>query len=313
MTEDERLSWLLDGDVSVAHAVHRDLLGEDRPDLRTRIATEGWGARFLAAFGDHGHWGRAYYRPKWISTHYTLLDLRHLELPRGVWQVDAALATALAEYRLPDGGIGCRPDGPFSDVCVNGMLLDVACFFGAPEAEPRSIVDFVLDELLPDGGFNCYSNDTESKRYPPRCSSIHSTLSVAEGFLQYLHQGYGYRAEEVAQAGDAARALLLEHRLFRSRRTGDVIHPRFLMLSWPHRWFFDVLRALDHFRAAGAMGDERLADGLAVLRKKQRKDGTWPVQAKHAGQVHFDMEKTGAPSRVNTLRALRVLRAASEV
>ena len=42
--------------------------------------------------------------------------------------------------------------------------------------------------------------------------------------------------------------------------------------------------------------------------KKQRKNGTWPVQAKHPGQVHFDMEKTGGSSRWNTLRALRVLK-----
>ena len=42
--------------------------------------------------------------------------------------------------------------------------------------------------------------------------------------------------------------------------------------------------------------------------KKRKKEGTWNVQAKHAGQVHFDMEKAGKPSRWNTLRALRVLK-----
>jgi hypothetical protein len=41
--------------------------------------------------------------------------------------------------------------------------------------------------------------------------------------------------------------------------------------------------------------------------KKRRKDNKWPVQAKHPGQIHFDMEKTGGPSRWNTLRAMRVL------
>ncbi len=310
MTEDARLSWLLAGDVSVAHAVHRDLLGEARPDLRARIATKGWGRRFLAVFGDHGHWGRGFYQPKWISTHDTLLDLRHLELPRGVPQVDGTLASVLAEYRLPDGGIGCRPRSPFSDVCVNGMLLDYSCFFGADALALRSVVDFLLDQQLPDGGFNCDSNDVRSRRHPPRCSSVHSTLSVAEGLLQYVQQGYGYRVEEVTRAGDRAREALLERRLFRSRRTGEVLSRRWLLLSWPHRWFFDVLRALDHFRAAGALGDERLQDGLDVLRQKQRRDGAWPVQGKHAGQVHFDMEQTGGPSRVNTLRALRVLRGA---
>jgi hypothetical protein len=54
-----------------------------------------------------------------------------------------------------------------------------------------------------------------------------------------------------------------------------------------------------------------MKSAIDLLLSKQRKDGTWPVQAKHPGKVHFDMEKTGSPSRFNTLRALRVLNAYS--
>jgi hypothetical protein len=43
------------------------------------------------------------------------------------------------------------------------------------------------------------------------------------------------------------------------------------------------------------------------MQKKRRKDGTWPLQARHPGQTHFEMEKPGKSSRWNTLRALRVL------
>jgi len=39
-----------------------------------------------------------------------------------------------------------------------------------------------------------------------------------------------------------------------------------------------------------------------------KRDGSWPLQAAHPGQVHFEMEPTGQPSRWNTLLALRVLR-----
>lgn len=46
---DPLVAWLLAGDVAIQYQVHRDLLGEERPDLRARIATEGWGAQFLAA------------------------------------------------------------------------------------------------------------------------------------------------------------------------------------------------------------------------------------------------------------------------
>ncbi len=48
---------------------------------------------------------------------------------------------------------------------------------------------------------------------------------------------------------------------------------------------------------------------IDVLWKIRNKDGKWNVQAKHQGQTHFNMEKAGRPSRWNTLRALRVLKA----
>jgi hypothetical protein len=81
-----------------------------------------------------------------------------------------------------------------------------------------------------------------------------------------------------------------------------------LMLSYPSRWKYDILRALDYFQFAGSNYDPRMQDALDILKKKRRKDHKWPVQAKHPGQTHFDMEKTGSPSRWNTLRALRVLK-----
>jgi hypothetical protein len=130
---------------------------------------------------------------------------------------------------------------------------------------------------------------------------------VLEGILEYARNGYHYRLEELLSAAGKAREFLLEHNLFRSDKTGEVIDKKWLMLSYPSRWRYDILRALDYFQFAGACYDPRMQDALDILMKKQRKDGTWPVQAKHPGQVHFDMEQTGAPSRWNTLRALRVL------
>ena len=43
MNDQEIIKWLLKGDVSIQYQVHRDLLDEDRPDLQSRIESEGWG------------------------------------------------------------------------------------------------------------------------------------------------------------------------------------------------------------------------------------------------------------------------------
>jgi len=100
----------------------------------------------------------------------------------------------------------------------------------------------------------------------------------------------------------------LVHRLFRSHRTGAVIKPIFLQFSFPPRWHYDVLRALDYFQAVKAPRDPRLAEAIDLVRRGQREDGRWPLQNRYKGKTYFEMERVGAPSRWNTLRALRVLK-----
>ena len=102
--------------------------------------------------------------------------------------------------------------------------------------------------------------------------------------------------------------MLLNHGLFRSHRTGKVINEQWTLLSYPPRWHYDVLRGLDYFGRAGAKRDPRLKESIDLLISRRRPDGRWPVQHKHPALVYFDMEKTGGPSRWNTLRALRVLK-----
>ena len=164
-------------------------------------------------------------------------------------------------------------------------------------------MDFLLSEHMNDGGFNCFSN-----RQGAVHSSLHSTLSVLEGILEYSANGYEYRLTELTHVAAEAREFILRHKLFRSDRTGAIIDKKMLMLSYPPRWHYDILRALDYFQAAGIAFDPRMQDAIDVLMKKRRADNRWPLQARHPGQTHFEMEKTGEPSRWNTMRALRVLK-----
>lgn len=304
MTIDAQIiDWLLEGDVSIQYQVHRDLLGAELPALRERIATEGWGVQFICFRGENGHWGRGFYQPKWISTHYSLLDIKNLGFPPGHPQIAESVSIILRDQKGKDGGI--NPSGTItqSDVCINGMFLNYACYFKADEARLRSVVDFVISQHMPDGGFNCRFN-----RQGAVHSSMHSTISVLEGFCEYAANGYQYRLSELEAMAGKAREFLLAHQLFRSHRTGETIDRRMLMLSYPPRWYYDILRVLDYFQAAKIEFDPRMAPALEVLKSKQRKDQTWPLQAKHPGETHFDMEKPGGPSRWNTLRALRVLK-----
>ena len=84
------------------------------------------------------------------------------------------------------------------------------------------------------------------------------------------------------------------------------MNPAFTRFPFPPQWHFDVLRGLEHFRAADAAPDPRLGDAVKVIRHARRADGTWPVQRAHPGRTWFQMEPAG-PSRWATLRALGVL------
>ena len=119
---------------------------------------------------------------------------------------------------------------------------------------------------------------------------------------------YKYRLSELARIESESREFILLYKLFSSDHTDEIIDKRMLMLSYPSRWRYDILRALDILQYAGISHDPRMQDALDVLNNKRRKDGRWPLQARHPGQTHFDMEKTGTLSRWKTLRALRVLK-----
>ena len=103
--ETQHIAWLLEGDVSIQYQVHRDLLATEKPLLQDRIATEGWGAQFLRYRKKDGHWGRQFYQPKWISTHYTILDLKNLAISQNNTAIRQSISQIIQNLKGPDGGI----------------------------------------------------------------------------------------------------------------------------------------------------------------------------------------------------------------
>jgi hypothetical protein len=298
------VDWLLAGDVAVQFQTTRDLLHRDAVPLRARIAREGHGAALLAARRPDGHWGRSFYQPKWTSSHYTLLELRNLGLdPRHPAAVET-VAMILRDERHRDGGLDPTRGERGSDVCVNGMALDYATYFGGAASGLVSLVDFLLAHRMVDGGFNC-----RDLRAGTSHSSVHTTLSVIEGITGYERNGYEHRLDELLEARAAAVEFLMRHRLYRSERTGTIMRSDFVRLHHPARWYFDVLRCLDAFVAAGVPDDDRLSDALAVLYARREPDGRWPVSRAYPGQTHVPPPPAGSPNRWVTLIALRVLAA----
>jgi hypothetical protein len=295
------IDWLLDGDPSIRWQVLADLTGAGQDEIdaeRSRVAAQGWGAQLLAAQSADGRWAQALYSPKWTSTTYTLLLLHWLGLPSGHPQALAGCRQVWDGASFYGGGLTIAKSLREPETCITAMLILLASSFGLDDDRLDPTVAWLLDQQLADGGWNC-----ESIRSGSRHGSFHTSISTLEALLRYQQSGGMLPVSESMHRG---RTFFLDHHLYRSHRTGEVASPAFTRFPFPPQWHFDVLRGLEHFRAAGATADPRLGEAIDVVRRARRSDGTWPLHRAHPGRTWFRMEQAG-PSRWTTLRALRVL------
>jgi hypothetical protein len=305
------LHWLLDSDPAIRWQVLRDLVhapAEVVDAERARVATEGWGARLLALQGDDGQWAggacfpaRYFDQPDasegqpWTSTLPTLQLLCDFGVDASSDRVRRAVALVRDHCRWEHAG------QPFFtgevEPCINGRTVTLGTYFNQ---EVHDVVARLVGEQLDDGGWNC-----EAERGSRR-SSFATTINVLEGLLAHERATGGTAASTAARR--RGEEYLLERKLFRRKSSGEVVDPAWLQFSFPTRWQYDVLRALEYFRVAGAVPEARMDEAIHVLRSKQQADGTWPLENTHPGAIHFALEDgDGRPSRWNTLRALRVL------
>ncbi|WP_312651701.1 hypothetical protein [Proteiniclasticum sp.] len=305
---DEALDFLLSSDPCIIYQTRKYLLEEDVDTLRElqkQTLIDGFGKRFLSHQNDDYTFGKSDYVGKWTSTHYTLLDLRYLEIPRDTKEAMIPARNIFLQHRASDGGIAISSDKK-SDVCVNGMTLNFSSYFLVEEDLLKPLVDNLLEVSLSDGGYNCRYN-----RNNVRHSSMHSTISVLEGFLEYERNGYTYRLEEIKEAAECASQFILQHNLFRSDHTGEIIDHKFLNLAFPTRWKYDIHRALYYFMDRGFPYDKRMEEALIILKEKQHPDGTFSKGITYSGELHFPLEE-GRRGHFNTLRCLRILNAYGE-
>ena len=293
------IDWLLDSDPAVRWQVMRDLTDASAEAVsaeRIRIPREGVGAEILACQGADGSWHRDG-TPVWLPTLFTMQLLRATGVDRAEPAVVSAVARLEAGFRW-DEEFGSKPffEGEV-EPCINGGTLALGAYFGHPT---ESLARRLISEQLDDGGWNCEA--PKSVR-----ASFHTTICVLEGLLEY-ERAVG-SAPEVASARRRGEEYLLERGLFRRRSTGEVANPAFLKFAFPPRYHYDVLRALDYFRAAGVRPDARIGDALQIVKSRRQADGRWLLDHAYDEALAFPFnESVGEPSRWNTLRALRVLR-----
>jgi hypothetical protein len=294
------IRWLLDSDPSIRWQVMRDLTDAPADKIaaeRARVATEGAGARLLALQAPDGRWGGAAWNRGWDSTMHVLSLLREMGLDPA--SDEARRAVGLVRDRVTWQGCGPQEadDNPFFagevEPCINGQVAAVGAYFGQ---DVRGIVDRLLTEQLPDGGWNCEAANGSTR------SSFNTTICVLEALLEggggpSPRAGVPPRAPPLPPAvyrrGDRARS--------QGRRRVDPLHLPDLV----------ALR-----RAAGArvpaprrrQARRARSQAIDLVASKRGGDGRWPLETRHPGEMLVETDEgEGRPSRWNTLRALRVL------
>ncbi len=208
------IDWLLDSDPSIRWQVARDLTHEPKEVVaaeRARVAVDGWGARLLSLQQPDGNWGGGpWVRRSWASTMETLMLLREMGLDPASPQTQRAIEL-VREHSNWGAHFGHSPffEGEV-EPCINGRVLACGAYFGAAS---DALVDRLLGEQLPDGGWNCDAP-------PSTRSSFNSTICVLEGLLEYENAG-GVRAMAAKEARLRGQAYLLERGLYKSLATGS--------------------------------------------------------------------------------------------
>lgn len=299
------IDWLLQGDPSINWQVHAHLLDSDDKTTwkeRKKVATSGWGKQLLSHQDKSGTWAGTMYSPKWTSTTYTLLLLRSLGLYPDNTGAQKGCRILLDNGFAKDGGINYwEKYSSQSETCVTGLTLTLLAYFNIIDKRLISIAEHLLSVQMEDGGWNC------RKSYGATHSSFHTTLIVLEAFHEY-QQKFNDHKKEVLQARDKAVEFLLHHRLYKSHRTGRIVKPQMTQFCFPPRWKYDVMTVLDYLRAENIQKDGRMQDAIDLLISKRKNDGTWMLPRPHPGRIFFELEAAGEPSRMNTLRGMRILR-----
>lgn len=300
------IAWLLESDEpGIRRLARRDVLHDE---TNGEGVLEGQMVKALfAGQQEDGSFGVHPYK-KWNGAHWRLVSLIELGIPEGEPRATRAADTVLDWLTGDEHRSAIHSIDGLTRRCTSqeGNALAASSRLGlAEDPRCRLLAESLIGWQWPDGGWNCDVDATGVR------SSFHESLPAAWG----LHEFASATGDEPAAAAARRTAeLLLEHRLFRTLDTGEVIHRSWLALHYPPYWHYDILQALLILSRMGLAVDPRCSDAIEVLKRRRLSDGRWRPGgywwfAPETSSGRTDVVDWGrsAPNEMITLNALRVL------
>ncbi len=317
--QEPAVNWLLDsGDPSIRYLTLTEVLGEPSDSrevlaARKQIPTGPMVKTLLSGQRADGGFGVHPYQ-KWTGAHWRLVSLVELGIPTGfrpaVKATNRVLKWLVCEAHLRNVP---KINGRYRRCASQeGNALAVCSRVGLAE-DPRvvKLAESLVAWQWPDGGWNC------DRRLEADHSSVNESLSTLWGLVEY-QRATGDR--EFLKPIERASEFFLQHRLFRSEHTGEIIHPNMVKLHYPLYWHCDILQELTILSRAGKLDDPRTMEALDIIEKKRGPDEIWHVDDCYWNMRRKPVTKTRllevvdwgqkGPNKMITLNALRVLNAA---
>jgi len=307
------IDWLAEDDQpAVRYRALTALLGraEDTAEVQeahAAIPRRGWAAEILARQDAASWWvgPDRLYLPKYLSTNWMLLILADLGLTREDPRIRKACDLWIKRFAKEDGGFG-MDNSSGSHLCLVGNTARALVQMGYEDhPKVRSAFEWMVENAAKKGGWSCFGSGRNLDSWEPMSAfAAYPKAKWTEGMKRVVEQGAEF---------------FLEREL---HRQGDRYEPWY-RAHYPVHYYYDLLVGLDFMTALGYTDDPRLRFAVSWLRKRRRADGRWNLDAVHPdvegpvlewilrhpkAYTPFALEEVGKPSKMITLRAMRVLR-----
>lgn len=313
------IDWLLEKDQpSIRYLALTQLLRRKETDSEVREAKAsipkfGWAAEVLARRDPLGWWARdrGWLEPRFVGTHWNMLALADLGATRAIPEVDRSSEYWMAKSPLEGGGVGGFGKGKGHHCYTANMARGLIRLGFEDDRRVRKTLEWIVQTAHPKGGWTC--------RFSTAGPAPSRTLDAWEGLGAFAAYPRSKWTGSMQACVERSAEYYLEHEL---HVQGERYDPWY-RFHWPVHYYYDLLVGLDCLTALGYGQDRRLGFALDLLRKKQRPDGTWNLDAaqpdpdpesaawyarhpeKRPAPLTFEVE--GRPSKMITLRALTVL------
>jgi hypothetical protein len=326
------MTWLLEPDnPGVRYLALRDLLDlpPNDPELQNAQAkahTEGPIATVIAAMEEAGYWVKPGpgYNPKYRSTVWSIIMLAQLGASAAA---DARVQRACAyllDHALAPGGqfsITGAPSGTID--CLQGNLCGSLLALGYEDPRLDSAFEWMARSVTGEEVASAEDREAPLRYYAYKCGPLfacgaNNKLPCAWGAVKIM-LAFGRwpktrRTPLIERAIHQGASFLLGTDPALAEyptRTGDRPSRNWRKFGFPVFYVTDLLQTAEALVGLGYGSDPRLSPALTTILSKQDAQGRWMLEYDYEGKTWASFGPKKQPNKWVTLRALRVLKAAT--